>query len=93
MPPFLWWLHGRAEIRRALLVAGNPCEGARLVPTVANGSPAFAQYRPSDTGDYEPFALVTLELSGDVITALTNYLDVERLFPLFGLPVKLPADR
>jgi RNA polymerase sigma-70 factor, ECF subfamily len=93
MPPFPWWLHGRAEIHRALLAAGRPCEGTRLVPTAANGSAAFAQYRPGATGGYEPFALVILELSGGVITELTTYLDAERLFPLFDLTAKLIADR
>lgn len=93
MPPFPWWLHGRAEIHRALLAAGRPCEGARLVRTAANGSPAFAQYRPGATGGYEPFALVVLELSGGAITELTTYLDVERLFPLFDLTAELAADR
>jgi len=93
MPPFPWWLHGRAEIHRALLAAGRPCEGTRLVPSAANGSPAFAQYRPGGSGGYEPFALVILELSGDVITEMTTYLDAERLFPLFDLPAELMADR
>ena len=93
MPPFAWWLHGRAEIERALLAAGRPCEGARLVATAANGSPAFAQYRPAGRGGFEPFALVILELSGDMITEMTTYLDAERLFPLFDLPAGLLADR
>jgi RNA polymerase sigma-70 factor (ECF subfamily) len=93
MPPFPWWLHGRAEIQRALLAAGRPCEGTRLVPTAANGSPAFAQYRPDDSGGYQPFALVILELSGDVITEMTTYLDAERLFPLFDLPADIAVDR
>jgi RNA polymerase sigma-70 factor (ECF subfamily) len=88
MPPFAWWLRGRADIRRALLVAGQPCEGARLVPTVANGSPAYAQYRPGGPqGQYEPFALIVIELSDGLITETTTYLDAERLFPLFGLPI------
>jgi len=93
MPPFPWWLHGRAEIHRALLTAGRPCEGTRLVPTAANGSPAFAQYRPVGAGGYKPFALVILELSGDLITEMTTYLDAERLFPLFDLPADIMADR
>ena len=87
MPPFSWWLSGRAEIHRALLAAGRPCEGTRLVPTFANGSPAFAQYRPTGPdGEDEPFALVILELSGELITGISTYLDAKRLFPLFGLP-------
>src|SRR5215470_8089161 len=92
MPPFSWWLRGRADIRRALLAAGRPCEGARLVPTVANGSPAYAQYRPrGPRGDYEPFALIVIELSDGLISETTTYLDAERLFPLFGLPTGAEA--
>jgi RNA polymerase sigma-70 factor, ECF subfamily len=87
MPPFAWWLRGRGEIRRALLGAGRPCDGARLVPTVANGSPAFGQYRPSGpAGGYQPFALVVIELSDGLITETTTFLDAQRLFPLFDLP-------
>jgi RNA polymerase sigma-70 factor, ECF subfamily len=87
MPPFPWWLRGRIEIRRAMLAAGRPCDGARLVPTVANGSPAFGQYRPSGPGGrYEPFALVVVEVSDGLIVEMTTYLDAARLFPLFDLP-------
>ncbi|WP_067171670.1 sigma-70 family RNA polymerase sigma factor [Microtetraspora niveoalba] len=96
MPPFPWWLRGRGEIRRALLAAGRPCEGARLVPTAANGSPAFAQYRPGGPdGRFEPFALIVIEFSGGLIGETTTYLDAARLFPLFGLPAALepPAVR
>jgi RNA polymerase sigma-70 factor, ECF subfamily len=92
MPPFRWWLCGRAEIRRVLLAAGRPCEGTRLVPTVANGSPAFAQYRPGGPhGGYQPFALIVIELSDGLIIETTSYLDAERLFPLFGLPTGTAA--
>ncbi len=85
MPPFPWWLRGRADIRRAMLAAGRPCEGVRLVPTVANGSPAYAQYRPiGQDGGYEPFALTVLELWDGLITETTTYLDAAQLFPLFG---------
>jgi RNA polymerase sigma-70 factor (ECF subfamily) len=87
MPPFAWWLRGRDEIRRALLGSGRPCDGTRLVPTVANGSPAFGQYRPSGSdGGYEPFALVVIEVWDGLIAETTTYLDAERLFPLFDLP-------
>jgi RNA polymerase sigma-70 factor (ECF subfamily) len=90
MPPFAWLLRGRTEIRQALLAAGRPCEGARLVPTTANGSPAFGQYRPDGSGHYQPFALIVLELSGGLITEVTTYLDAERLFPLFD-EFRVPA--
>ncbi len=87
MPPFAWWLRGRSDIRRALLAAGRPCEGAVLRPTMANGSRAFGQYRPTGVAQaYEPFALVTIELRDGLIGATTTHLDARRLFPLFGLP-------
>jgi RNA polymerase sigma-70 factor, ECF subfamily len=89
MPPFPWWLQGTAAIRRALLAAGHPCKGARLVPLAANGTAAFAQYRPADAdSDLVAFALVLLDVSAGSITATTTYLDPERLFPLFGLPLR-----
>ncbi len=92
MPPFEWWLRGRAEIRRALLAADLPCHGSRLVRTAASGSPAFGQYRPTGVdGRYEPFALVVVEVSGGLITETTTYLDATRLFPLFALPAHLAA--
>src|SRR5262245_49853626 len=91
MPPFAWWLRGREQIRQAMLAAGRPCDGVRLVAAAANGSPAFAQYRPSPTG-YAPFALTVLEIAEGRISDLTSYLDTARLFPLFDLPAELPAD-
>jgi RNA polymerase sigma-70 factor (ECF subfamily) len=79
MPPFAWWLNGREEIRKVLEAAGRPCDGARLVATRANGSPAFWQYR-----DGAPFALVVLEIQDLMITELTTFLDAPRLGPLFA---------
>ncbi|MDN3059339.1 sigma-70 family RNA polymerase sigma factor [Streptomyces sp. SRF1] len=90
MPPYELWLRGREDIRQWLLGHGIGCRGSRLVPTVANGMPAFGQYRPgSADGCYEPWALQVLEISGGRITGLNSFLDTERLFPLFGLPARL----
>lgn len=83
MPPLPLWLHGHADIRGWMLGTGSGCRGSRLVPTVANGMPAFGQYRP--TG---PWALIVLDISVGRIRGITNFLDVERLFPLFGLPMR-----
>jgi RNA polymerase sigma-70 factor (ECF subfamily) len=83
MPPLPLWLRGHADIRDWMLGTGSGCRGSRLVPTVANGMPAFGQYRP--TG---PWALIVLDTSGGRIRGITNFLDVERLFPLFGLPMR-----
>ena len=61
-----------------------------MVPTVAaNGSPAFGQYKPSEGGGYEPWALQVLELRDGRIAELSFFLDTEALFPLFGLPLRL----
>jgi RNA polymerase sigma-70 factor (ECF subfamily) len=84
MPPLPLWLRGHGDIRDWMLGTGSGCRGSRLVPTVANGMPAFGQYRP--TG---PWALIVLDISGGRIRTITNFLDVERLFPLFGLPMRL----
>ncbi|EYF04578.1 sigma-70 family RNA polymerase sigma factor [Chondromyces apiculatus] len=87
MPPYDFWLQGRAPIRSWLLGRGAGCRGSRLIPTAANGVPAFGQYRPGPEGKpHQPWALVVLELSGDQIVAWNSFLDTETLFPRFGLP-------
>ncbi|HEX6167007.1 MAG TPA: sigma-70 family RNA polymerase sigma factor [Acidimicrobiales bacterium] len=90
MPPYNLWLHGPAEIVRWHVGPGHGCQGSRLVPTVANGSPAFGQYRPSGPGGrHEPWALQVIEISGGKIVGLNAFLDTDTLFPLFGLPPHL----
>ncbi|CAN5854504.1 sigma-70 family RNA polymerase sigma factor [soil metagenome] len=87
MPPYALWLEGHVEIARWLLGPGEECRGSRLVPTVANGSPAFGQYRPSGPGgSHEPWALQVIELSAGRVVGINSFLDTARLFPLFGLP-------
>ena len=70
---------------------GIGCRGSRLIPTVANGSPAFGQYKPSPDGGLEPWSLQVLELSDGRISGITFFLDTAALFPLFGLPPRLEA--
>jgi len=92
MPPYELWLRGHDDIRTWLLGHGIGCRGSRLVPTVANGAPAFGQYRPGGPGGaHEPWALQVLEISAGRITGLNSFLDTERLFPLFGLPARLES--
>jgi RNA polymerase sigma-70 factor, ECF subfamily len=88
MPPYDMWVRGPVDFGRWLLGPGIGCRGSRLIPTVANGSPAFGQYRPSGPGGrFEPWALQVLELSEGKVVALNAFLDTETLFPLFGLPL------
>ncbi len=87
MPPYELWLQTHLDIRRWCLGPGIACRGSRLIPTSANGSPAFGQYKPSGPGGaLEPWALQVLELSGDRISGISFFLDTASLFPLFGLP-------
>lgn len=90
MPPLDLWLRGKADIRTWMLGTGKGCRGSWLVPTAANGMPAFGQYRHGEEaggqpGRHEPWALIVLEVSGGRITGVNNFLDTDRLFPLFGL--------
>ncbi len=89
MPPYGLWLRGRDDIRGWYLGTGIGCRGSRLVPAVANGSPAFGQYRPAPDGGHEPWSLQVIEIADGAIVGLNAFLDTERFFPLFGLPPRL----
>ena len=92
MPPYDLWLTGRDDIFRWWYGPGIGCQGSRVVPTVAaNGAPAFGQYKPAEGGGYEAWALQVLEVRDGKIGELTFFLDTERVFPLFGLPLTLEA--
>ncbi|MFD6419681.1 sigma-70 family RNA polymerase sigma factor [Streptomyces sp. NPDC060194] len=90
MPPFDLWLQGHEDIAAWHLNQGIGCKGSRLVPTVANGQPAFGQYRPAEDGvGHEPWALQVLEIREGRIVGLNAFLDTSRWFPLFDLPARL----
>jgi RNA polymerase sigma-70 factor (ECF subfamily) len=93
MPPYELWLSGRREIFDWWVGPGAACRGSRMVPTLsANGSPAFGQYKPSESGSgYDPWALQVLEVRDGRIVELTFFLSTETIFPLFGLPPRLVA--
>jgi RNA polymerase sigma-70 factor (ECF subfamily) len=89
MPPYSLWLQGHDNIRTWMLGPGCACRGSRLTATSACGSPAFAQYRRSAAGGYEPWALIVLDLSGNQISGVTSFLDAPALFRRFGFPLTL----
>jgi RNA polymerase sigma-70 factor (ECF subfamily) len=93
MPPYDLWLRGRDDIFTWWFGPGMGCAHSRVIPAPsANGSPAFGQYKPADDGDgYEPWALQVIEIRDGRIADMTFFLDTERVFPLFGLPDRLPA--
>jgi RNA polymerase sigma-70 factor, ECF subfamily len=91
MPPYDMWLHGREDIFAWWFGPGIGCQGSRLLPTAgANGTVAFGQYKPSETGPgYDPWAVQVVEFRGGRIGELTFFLEPQRLLPLFGLPPRL----
>jgi RNA polymerase sigma-70 factor (ECF subfamily) len=90
MPPYNFWLRGADEIGRWLLGPGIGCKGSRLLATSANGCAAFGQYRVDPDGGHAPWSLAVIELSGDRISGLHNFLDTN-LFAAFGLPPHLDS--
>jgi RNA polymerase sigma-70 factor (ECF subfamily) len=90
MPPFEMWLRGRADIGAWMLGPGSECRGSAILPMSANGSPAFAQYRPREGGGREPWALHVLELRDGRIAHISSFLDLDNdLFARLGLPTSM----
>lgn len=89
MPPYTLWLQGPENVRGWLLGRGSVCRGSKLVRVNASAAPAFAHYHLTDDGVYEAWAIIVLDLAGDRVSAWNSFLDTEKLFPLFGLPMQL----
>ncbi|MFF9027728.1 sigma-70 family RNA polymerase sigma factor [Streptomyces iakyrus] len=93
MPPFDLWLTGTRDITGFMTTLGAPCAGSRLVPVQVNGLPGFAQYKPDpEKGGFTPWAVQVLEISDGRITGFHCFLDTQRWFPLFDLPLHLEAE-
>ena len=91
MPPYDLWLQTHEDIVKWCLGTGIGCKDSRLIATTANGSPAFAQYKPDPDGGLVPWSLQVLEVSHGKISGITFFLDTQKFFPLFGLPGHLAA--
>jgi RNA polymerase sigma-70 factor, ECF subfamily len=90
MPPYELWLRGREDIFAWWVGKGAGCRGSRVIAAQsANGSPAFAQYKPREDGKegYEPWAIQVIEIAGGRIVEMTFFLSTDTLFPLFGVPL------
>ncbi|MFI1869053.1 sigma-70 family RNA polymerase sigma factor [Streptomyces jumonjinensis] len=93
MPPYDLWLQGHENIVGWMLGVGSVCRGSRLVPTVANGMPAFAHYHAAEDGDgHTPWALMIMEIRDGRIAGIHSFLDTARWFPLFDLPDRLAGE-
>ena len=89
MPPMPLEYEGRDVVAR--FCAGIFGSGRRfdLVPTRANGQPAFAAYLGAPAGLRRGTGLIVLTLTGDRICAMTRF--ETSVFPWFGLPRSLPS--
>jgi RNA polymerase sigma-70 factor (TIGR02960 family) len=88
MPPMALEYTGRDLVGRfcaSLFRAGRRFE---LVPTRANGQPAFGAYLRARTGVRHGVGLYVLTLTGDRICAMTRFEN--SVLPSFGLPRSLP---
>jgi RNA polymerase sigma-70 factor (ECF subfamily) len=104
MPPMPTWYRGREaavgfltghvfagrERRRDLVGFAAEERRVRVVPTWANGQPAFGVYHWNEEQDaYAPVALQVLTLRGDRITDITAFVD-PTLMRRFDLPEPQP---
>jgi RNA polymerase sigma-70 factor (ECF subfamily) len=92
MPPLPLWLRGPDSVAEWLRLRGAACARCRLQPIAVSGLPGFAQWRLEADGEYRPWGIQVVEIRDGAIIGLNFFLDVERLWPLFGLPVEVPAE-
>jgi RNA polymerase sigma-70 factor, ECF subfamily len=92
MPPLPAWVQGRAAITTLFRTSiFTPPRQWRLLPTHANGSPAFGLYRREAGADsYQLFGLVVLGLVDEQIASLVAFLELSSL-SFFALPPLLPS--
>jgi RNA polymerase sigma-70 factor (ECF subfamily) len=88
MPPQPLQYEGRDAAVRLLAATVGP-HRYDLIPTRANGQPAFGVYRPAPAGIRGGAELLVLSLSGDRISTLTRF--ESNLLPSFGLPESHPS--
>ncbi|HET6297963.1 MAG TPA: nuclear transport factor 2 family protein, partial [Kribbella sp.] len=89
MPPMPFEYEGRDVVARfcaSIFRAGRRFD---LVPTRANGQPAFGAYLRAANGIRHGTGLYVLTLTGDRICAMTRFEN--SVLPSFGLPRSLPS--
>ncbi len=89
MPPLPFEYEGRDVVARfcaSLFGAGRRID---LVPTRANGQPAFGAYQRAPDGIRHGISLLVLTLTGNRICAITGF--EASVLPWFGLPRSLPS--
>jgi RNA polymerase sigma-70 factor (ECF subfamily) len=90
MPPVPLEYHGRDVVARFYASIFRPGREFDLVPTRANGQPAYGVYSRAPTGGIRHGSgILVLTLTGDRICAMTRFDN--NVLPWFGLPRSLPS--
>ncbi len=87
MPPYIGWYQGAETIGR-LIATNCPAQRAGdmlMVPTQANGQPAFGLYMRDLEGVHRAFQLQVLTVKDGGVTHVGSFFDTT-LFATFGLP-------
>ncbi|UFU05174.1 sigma-70 family RNA polymerase sigma factor [Ruania halotolerans] len=90
MPPIEGWYQG-ADTIGALIARHCPATGPGdmvLLPTRANGQPAFGLYMREEDGVHRPFQFHVVDLDGDRIAHVVAFFDTT-LFATFALPAEI----
>ena len=97
MPPSPSWYEGNRAIGIFVsstifandgIFPGQALNRWKLLPTRANGSPAFAIYQRDEKDEYQAFGLIALKLDGDKLSQIISFIDPS-LPPRFGFPARL----
>src|SRR5688572_22027331 len=89
MPPMPLEYEGRDILARFFASIFGAGRRFDLVPTRANGQPAFGAYLRASTGTRHGTGLFVLTLTGEQICAMTRF--ESSVLPWFGLPRSLPG--
>jgi RNA polymerase sigma-70 factor (TIGR02960 family) len=89
MPPMPLEYEGSDLAARFFELLLIPARRYSLIPTRANGQPAFGAYVFAHDGTRRATGLFTVTLAGDRIRAMTRFETSE--FAWFGLPLSLPG--
>jgi RNA polymerase sigma-70 factor (ECF subfamily) len=91
MPPEPTWFSGRELIGRFLQARVLSEPGRfQMIPTAANGQPAFAAYLRERDGMYRAHSICVLTIAASRVARVTSFND-PGLFATFGLPETAPA--
>jgi RNA polymerase sigma-70 factor (ECF subfamily) len=90
MPPQLYWFAGRDRVCEFLRSHVLTTPGMfRMLPTWANGQPAFAVYMRAEPGPFLAHGICSLTIRSGAVARIVSFNDA-RLLAYFGLPDLLP---